>query len=695
MEGWKDGKLARPYDTIRGTHPIARLAFFALRFTLHLPISARHLDAVGILSLKWGVCIAAFFLMLFASGEAQAQNVATLLEQGKYHEAAQLLEKSANSTKRIEQLSGIYEKLGDIYYAYTHQYPQALEVYDKIIQLSSKGATAEDLFLGYIKKGDVYCRMGRYEEAIRTYQTFVDQFPPTHFAHKTGLRKIHSIQTALDDLREQQRVIQDHKATPPALEAKFHIAELYRSPYQLNQPERAIEIYEEILQQRRDTKLAAEAQWRIGNLRDKVLNQPVLAIEAYQKVVDNYHHVSLFAAEALFQIGRIHQEQERYDAAVQAFEQLPQKHPDFWKMHAAFYWSGVCYEKLRDYRRAIRAFQTFLYAYLPDLDPIYLGAIGKYDQDPVRVKTELEAKIQQLKLDFPTVEWDRIKELIAANNYIDALPLTRQYIIHVSDSEHAQQARSQLRFIELYATIQKLQSTSGALTPYALFRAGKIYERELKDYEQAIITYRQLIQAHPQSLWAAEAVYRTGVVYAEHLDDTEKAIEYYQILITDYPSSSQTMMAHFQLGEMYRTLDQYDEAVKAYQTTIAYPKQAQYLAQGYKDSFADQAQFRIGRVHYENQRYDAAFTTFQEFIASQPYSPRLAAAYAFLGDISHKRGDSTRALDAYDNAMRLLEGSPIQSTMMLDEAYELGFQESAPTAVLQHLNELRKRVQAR
>ena len=644
--------------------------------------------------LRCFLCAAALYLVLFTSTEMQAQNITILLENGKYHEAAQLLEKLADSTKSVEQLSGIYEKLGDIYYAHTHQYPQALDVYDKIIRLGSKGATPEDLFLGYIKKGDVYCRMGSYQEAIQTYQTLSDQFPPTHLAYKTGLRKIHSIQTALDDLQEQQRIIQTHKATPLAIEAKFHIAELYRSPYQLNQPEKAITVYEEILQQPVDTKLASEAQWRIGNLRDKVLNQPVLAIEAYQKVVDNFRHVSLFAAESLFQIGRIHQVHGRFAAAVHAFEQLPQKHPDFWKMHAVFYWSGVCYEQLHDYRGAIKAFQTFLYAYLPNLDPIYLGAIGKYDQDPSRVEMELKTKIQQLELDFPKVEWDRIKDLLAANNYIDALPLTQQFIIDMPHSEYAAQARSQLRSIGLHATIQQLQSTIGALTPYALFRAGKIYERELKDYVGAVAAYRQVIEAYHQSLWAAEAVYRTGVIYAEHLNDTEKAIEAYQMLIADYPSSSHTMMAHFQLGEMYRTLDQYDAAVKAYQTTIAYPKQTQYLAQGYRDSFADQAEFRIGRVHYENQRFDTAFTIFQEFIASQPRSPRLAAAYAFLGDISHKRGDSKNALTAYDNAMRLLEGSPIQAEMMLDEAHELGFQETTPTAVIEHLNELRKRVRA-
>ena len=644
--------------------------------------------------LRCFLCIAALYMAFFTGAATQAQNITSLLENGNYQEAAELLEKLADSTKSVEQLSGIYEKLGDIYYAHTHQYPQALKIYDKIIQLDSKGATPEDLFLGYIKKGDVYCRMGRYEEAIQTYQTLADQFPPTHLAHKTGLRKIHSIQTALDDLQEQQHVIKTHEATPLATEAKFHIAELYRSPYQLNQPEKAITVYEEILQQPMDTKLASEAQWRIGNLRDKVLNQPDLAIESYQKVVDNFGHVSLFAAEALFQIGRIHQEQGQYAVAVQAFEQLPQKHPEFWKMHAVFYWSGICYEEMRDYREAIDAFKTFLSAYLPNLDPIYFGAIGKYDQDPARVEMELKAKIQQLELDYPRVGWDRIKDLLAANNYIDALPLTRQYIIDMPDSEHAQQVRSQLRSIELHATIQGLQSTSGALTPYALYRVGKVYERELKDYEGAIAAYRQVIEAHSQSLWAAEAVYRTGVIYAAHLNDAEKAIESYQTLIADYPSSSHTMMAHFQLGEMYRALDQYDAAVKAYQTTIAYPKQTHYLAQGYRDSFADQAQFRIGRVHYENQRFDTAFTIFQEFIASQPHSPRLAAAYAFLGDISHKRGDSKNALNAYDNAMRLLEGSPIQSEMMLDEAHELGFQETTRAGVIEHLDELRKRVQS-
>ncbi len=602
-----------------------------------------------------------------------------------------MLQKLTNSTKNVEQLGGLYDKLGEIYYAYTHEYQKALKVYDQIIQLSAEGLPADDLFLAYIKKGDVYCRMGKCEEAIQTYQTLVDQSPPTHFVHKTGLRKIHSIQTALNDLRDQQRAIYAYTGTPLAIEAKFHIAELYRNPHQLNQPENAIAAYEDILKQHGDTKLAAEVQCRIGKLRANVLNQPEPAIQAYQKVVDNYP-TSNFAAEALFQMGRVRQKQKRYALAAQIFEQLAQEHPDFWNMHAVFYWSGVCYEKLQNYRRAIDAFKTFLYVYLPNLDPIYFGAIGKYDQSPFQLETELKAKIQQLQSEPPKIEWERIRKLIARNSYIAALPLARQFIINVRNSEYVQHARAQLRLIELHATIQKLQTSNTDDAAYAHFRIGKIYERELKDYTQAIAAYRQLIKTHPQSPWAAQALYRSGVIHAEHLSNTKKAIQLYQSLIENYPPSSQTMMAYFQLGEIYRSLQQYDEALKAYQTTIAYPKQAQYLPEGYKDSFADQAQFRIGRVHYEDQRYNAAIAAFQEFIESRSHSPRLAAAYIYLAYISQQRGDAKRAQNAYDKAMNLIIGSPIQAEMVLDEAHDLGFHETDSIAVIQRLNELRKRL---
>ena len=170
------------------------------------------------------------------------------------------------------------------------------------------------------------------------------------------------------------------------------------------------------------------------------------------------------------------------------------------------------------------------------------------------------------------------------------------------------------------------------------------------------------------------------------------AIQSHQGLIEKYPSSSHTMMATFQLGEIYRTLNRYDEALQAYQTTITYPERNSYLAEGYKDSFADRARFRIGRVHYEDGRYNDARMTFQEFINSRPQSPRLAAAYVYFALMNQEREDWPRAAQAYNRAINLIDNSHIQAEMVVKEVPRLGFQSTERTGVLRRLEELHKRL---
>ena len=646
------------------------------------------------LRLKLLVCTIAASIIVLKTAQAQANTIASLIDAKEYQKAAQVLQKRAESTKNVETLGDIFYRLGEIYYTYTHEYLKAVEAYDEVVQLSENGL--DDQFLSHIKKGDVYCRLGEYEDAISTYQIVVDQSMPNHFAHQTALQKIRNIQTAIKDLHNQQRVISAYEGTPLAVEAQFQIAELYRNLYQLNQPEKAIFEYEALLKQHGRTKLSPEAQWRIGKLRKDVLNQPELAVEAYNKVVERYP-TSNFAADALFRTALIHGEQKHYERAVQVFEQLAKKYPDFWNMHAVYYWLGVSYEKLQIYRRSIQAFRTFLLAYLPNLDAAHFGAIGKYNQNALKIETELKAKIQQLQSDLPKIEWERIETHIEEENYIAALLLVRQLIANAPDETYTQRAQSALRPIQRRASIQhlRIQIRENPGTPtvaHALFRIGKIYERGLKDYHQAVAAYGQLIDEHPDSPWAAEAMYRSGLIYADYLDDLQNAIEHYTTLIHQYQTSSHTIMANFQLGEIYHSLHQYDKALKAYQTTIAYPEQDRYLANGYKDSFADRAQFRIGRVHYEDRRYDDAVSAFNEFIASRSHSPRLAAAYVYLARISEDRGFHDEAFKNYKQARRLIIDSSIQAKTVSDEANHLGFHGTDSKAVIKRLDNLCNRL---
>lgn len=633
---------------------------------------------------------------VFVAAEKQTVNVSTLIDAGKYNQAIQALRKLANATKDVDQLSWIYHQLGEIHYNYTREYPKALSAYNRVIQLKSETPESPDLFLAHIKKGDVYCRMGQRDGAIRIYQTLVDQFPSTHFAHRTGLRKIRNIRTALETLEAQQEVIRTYSGTPTAVEALFQIAEIYRGHYQLNQPEKAIAQYEMIVEEYPNTKNAPEAQWRIGNLWHEVLNEQEFAIDAYRKVPTNYP-TSSFAADALFQIARINEKKGQDQEAAAILEALIVKFPDFWNTHAAHYWLGVCYEKSKDYRNALKAYRTFVHVYLPSLEPAYFGQIGRHNQSHSQIETALRTKIEFLETELPRIEWDKINELIRSSDYVRALHLAQRLIADVPQSEFAKKARGQLSLISSRASIQKLQDRAsefpGSSAAHAKFRIGTIYERGLHEYHQAIKVYRQLIDDHPRSTWAAEAMYRIGIIYLEHLDNTEMAIQSHQGLIESYPSSSHTMMANFQLGEIFRTLHRYDEALQAYQTTITYPERDSYLAEGYTDSFADQARFRIGRIHYEDGRYNDARLMFEEFINSRPQSPRLAAAYVYLALTNQKRENQASASQAYDRAIQLIDISQIQAEMVINEASSFGFQGTERPDVLRRLKELRERVE--
>ena len=611
------------------------------------------------------------------AANAHFEEVHDLIEAGDYTEATRKLEALAESVKDIAVKSWCYYQIGEIYYNYTHQYTQAAAAYDKILRLEKKGLTPEELFLAIIKKGDVYSRMGNYHDAIQTYDRLIKLAPASHFVHKTGLQKIRDINSALADLREQQRIAIQYKGSPLAAIAQFQIAELYRNHSQLNQPEKAIQKYESLLEAHPDATVAPEARWRIAHLRHTILYQSPLAIATYRKVANDYP-TSNFAAEALFQIANIHRKSEKYSLAIPVFEKLKQRHPNFWNMHAVLYWTGVCYEKTLNYPKAIEAFEMFLHAYLPQLDPGYLGQISMHDKSVSEVKAQIHKKIENLAEQMSETELERLGTARADRNFSAALSIARNLIATAPHTPQAKQGAEQLFTLQHLAAIENLreQLQNQILSPIEAARArlqiGTIYEQQLQDYPKAIEAYQEVSKYHANLTYSAEALYRSGFVYAEQLSAPNEALETYKTVIAEHPNTLQAMMAYFQLGELYRKLNRYSEALQAYKTTIGYPERDRYLAGGYKDSFADRAQFRIGRVHYDDGRYDEARFAFEEFIKSRTESPRLAAAYVYLAAISENQRKIAEASEFYKKAEILLTDNPVQMASLIEEASTLG-----------------------
>ena len=639
-------------------------------------------------------------ILFFCSfAHAHLDEVHTLVDAGRYAEANDKLKALAESTENIEVESWCYYHIGEIYYNYTHQYTKAIEAYDKILTLEEQGLAPAEVYLAIIKKGDVYSRMGNYQDAIQTYDALKELAPTSHFVHKTGLQKIRDINTALADLREHQRIMIQHKGTPLAAIAQFQIAELYRNHSQLNQPEKAIAEYESLLEAYPDAIAAPEARWRIAHVRHTVLNQSALAMATYRKVID-YYPTSNFAAEALFQMANIHRKAGKYSLAIPVFEKLRQKYPNFWNMHAVLYWTGVCYEENLNYPKAIEAFETFIHAYLPQLEPGYLGQISMHNKSIPEVKAQIGKKIEKLAEQMAEVELERLNTASADQNFSEALNIAQNLIARSPHTPQAEQAAEQLATLQHRTAIEDLQEQlqSGNLPPTEAARArlqiGTIYEREpLQDYSKAIEAYQEVSKYHSDSIHAAEALYRSGLVYSGKLSASNEAIQVYKSVIETHPNTLQAMMANFQLGELYRSLRRYNEALQAYETTIGYPERDRYLAGGYKDSFADRAQFRIGRVHYDDGRYKEARFAFEEFIQNRTQSPRLAAAYIYLATINENEGQDAQAAYYYKRSETQLKDNPVQMTTLIEEARDLeNLQATDPDAVMQFLRERQKRL---
>jgi len=94
-----------------------------------------------------------------------------------------------------------------------------------------------------------------------------------------------------------------------------------------------------------------------------------------------------------------------------------------------------------------------------------------------------------------------------------------------------------------------------------------------------------------------------------------------------------------------------------------------------------------------------ALKVFQELIRSNPRSPRLAAAYVFIGMIYEQQGKISEAIDAYQKAVDKILESPIQARMLREETTELNLQteDQAEIArkIMDRINTLRAKLNRR
>lgn len=198
------------------------------------------------------------------------------------------------------------------------------------------------------------------------------------------------------------------------------------------------------------------------------------------------------------------------------------------------------------------------------------------------------------------------------------------------------------------------------LSAEAVYYRGLCFE-EKDDLAKAADAYQRLIDSYPYSDRIKDAVRREFEIagkFAEGdkmkllgvplLDGKQKALELYQHIVKNAPFGSYGPEAQFKIGEVYRSMGDYDEARKAYQAVIdEYPQSE--LATKAKYQIAYSAMLASRHVQYNDQLTEKAIQEFEGFKQSFP--------------------QDAQAVEA-DESIKLLRAQKAQETLGVAEFYQ-------------------------
>lgn len=232
-------------------------------------------------------------------------------------------------------------------------------------------------------------------------------------------------------------------------------------------------------------------------------------------------------------------------------------------------------------------------------------------------------------------------------------------VLHDEDEEWEQAAHCYLEYVQEFPNSEQADM--------ALYNAALDFER-VHEIGMAIQLRQQLLQLFPDSEHAPETLYNLGgnyhawAIYGEASDHYEDYVEEYANDDTDAYSAEDAEDALSNAATFRHGLQQYDRAIDNYRT--------------YLDLFGDdnperaaEVFFEIGRIYQEQDRYDAAYEHFEDYIAQygrEGTNDHLLEAHLELGLHHWERLDNRdRALDEFERTLDVYEAMDEEAQQQL------------------------------
>ncbi|HOJ32803.1 MAG TPA: tetratricopeptide repeat protein [Candidatus Hydrogenedentes bacterium] len=361
-----------------------------------------------------------------------------------------------------------------------------------------------------------------------------------------------------------------------------------------------------------------------------------MAAEQYRKYLNDYPS-GQFVLDALMRLAESEYAANRYEAALQAYEDLlPKLDTQSSNYNKALTRKGELLFRLKRYEEA-------------------KSVLTPMTADSIEMETRVTALYYLAKTHAETQDFSNaetlLKKALTVGQGSPLAPFAHYQLalVYLSSNQPEQAA---VEFAEAANTSQDEQ-----LRMECRFRAAETYDK-IGWFDASITAYQDLLQQFPNTPYAERAAYGLAwaLYHANRYDDALKAADTF---LKTYPDSADRLGAQYLRGNCLHQKAQYEEAIREYQE----------IRKNAPDSeFAARAHYRIAWALFQSGKPDDAEREIDAFLARNADSP-------LRGDVAFLRGlllvGKNNIQDAYEEFRLVAENYP-QSEFAAEALFKAG-----------------------
>ena len=380
------------------------------------------------------------------------------------------------------------------------------------------------------------------------------------------------------------------------------------------------------------------------------------AIKSYETLLTSQPKSSL-RKYALYQLAVAYFENKQYQQASEKFGIFLRENPNSTEAGArsdqALFWCARSRYELKDYKDAMQSCQRLISGF-PNSDmrhkaEFFLAESIYWEGGYV----ESRAKYQQLLRKYPQGE----------------KTLEAHYGIgwsYFSEASNTANKRTQAKLYRnaIKAWEKVLSAPNNPLSDKARYQIGIAY-LNLKEYDKAIANFKAIPE---NSDWKDNARYRIAWTRYKK-EDYSKAIDAFKELLDKHPATMLAPNAVFGIGNCYFKLKKYPNAIRYYTQLIEkWPNIQMPVEEPGEEKIVDlraEARYRIADSYYNQGQYTRAIVHYKELIKIYPQSDLADDAQYGVGSAYQQLGDNKKAMAAFNELIKKHPGSDLAAGVQL------------------------------